>query len=54
MCTILRETAARLSEGIGMHSKAVVQCFSSTENEEGVGHDFLGKKIHIVHTYGPA
>jgi hypothetical protein len=31
-------------ESIGMHSKAVVQYFSGTEIEEGVGHDFLGKE----------
>jgi hypothetical protein len=33
-----------------MHSKAIVQCFLSIENKEGDGHDFLGNKIHIVHT----
>jgi hypothetical protein len=31
-----------------MHSKAIVQCFSSTKNKEGAGHDFLGKKIRTV------
>jgi hypothetical protein len=38
-----RRTTTRISGNIGMHSKAVVQYFSGTEIEEGVGHDFLGK-----------
>jgi hypothetical protein len=36
-----------------MHSKAVVQSFSGTEIEEGVGHDFLGEE-NPYSPYGPA
>jgi hypothetical protein len=33
-----------------MHSKATVQCFSSTKKEEGAEEDFLGKKIRTIRT----
>jgi hypothetical protein len=49
----LRRIAAQISGKFGMHSKVVVQYFSGTEIEEGVGHDFLSKE-NPYNSYGLA